>query len=445
MGQLNRWLNLRTWPLFPWTRLNRVALGIADQGFTVGGIFVANVVLARVATKEEYGMFAVVYSVFNFLTGLQNAAILEPYSVYGAGRYRNYSAAYRWLIWRSNAWLGFVLTTLLLLISRLLSWTAPNLRLRSLVGLALSSAIMLTASLLRRMLYVERKVRCAAKMSFVFFLTVLILFGVATRAGALDGLSVFLIFALGSIAGGMVVIQEVPREVSLETFVALQPDHWSQHWIYARWVLATAFVCQLMTQAYYWLAAGLLSLKDVAELRSLVMLAVPVDQVFTAITQLVLPVMAAHYASNRISELLSLWKTYSLVFLAISAAFVLGIRMVGRPLMHWIYGGKFDDVSSLLGTLALLPLLMGVGNTMNATLKAVEKPNMTFYAYVASGTATLVAGVPLMIHFGLRGAVYGMLLSAGVYTATLAIGFLSQIPRLRSLRMAPCRDEAAVG
>jgi O-antigen/teichoic acid export membrane protein len=444
MGQLNRWLDLRTRPFLSWTRLHRVALGIVDQGFTVGGIFVANVVLARSVTKEEYGMFAVVYSVFNFLTGLHNAAILEPYSVYGPGRYRNYSAAYRWLIWRSNIWLGFALTALLLLVARLLSRAAPNLGSRSLVGLALSCAIVLTASLLRRMLYVDRKVGQAARMSFAFFLTVVSLLGFAKRAGVLDGLSVFLIFALGSIVGGLVVNQELPRKVSLERFVAAQPEHWSQHWVYARWVLATAFVFQFMTQAYYWLAAGFLSLKDVAELRALVMLAVPVDQVFTAITQLVLPVMAGYYASNRIGELLSLCKTYSLVFLAISSGFVLGIQLLGRPLMHLIYGGKFDDVSSLLGTLALLPLLMGLGNTMNATLKSVEKPNMAFYAYVTSGVATFVAGIPLMMHFGLRGAVYGMLLSASVYTATLGIGFLSQMPRLRRLQMAVCGDEAAV-
>jgi hypothetical protein len=70
---------------------------------------------------------------------------------------------------------------------------------------------------------------------------------------------------------------------------------------------------------------------------------------------------------------------------------------------------------------------MGIGNTMNAALKSIEKPQAVFYAYVASGAATFLIGVPLVMHLGLRGAVYGMLVSGGAYTAALGIAFLAAI------------------
>ncbi|MGA9814780.1 MAG: hypothetical protein WBQ64_18495, partial [Terriglobales bacterium] len=54
-------------------RARLVAYSIADQGFAVGGMFLANVALARVRSKEEYGAFALCYSVFTFLAGLHNA------------------------------------------------------------------------------------------------------------------------------------------------------------------------------------------------------------------------------------------------------------------------------------------------------------------------------------------------------------------------------------
>jgi O-antigen/teichoic acid export membrane protein len=93
--------------------------------------------------------------------------------------------------------------------------------------------------------------------------------------------------------------------------------------------------------------------------------------------------------------------------------------------MHVVYAGRFDDIASLLGILALVPVVMGVGNTMNVALKSMEKPNAVFYAYVASGAATFLLGLPLLIHFGLRGAVYGMLASGAVYTIALGIAFFS--------------------
>jgi O-antigen/teichoic acid export membrane protein len=427
-------LNSRVLQSFSWARLNQIIFSIADQAFSVGGMFVANVALARTVSKEEYGMFALVYSGFTFLNGLHNAAILETYTVYGAGRYRNHGAEYRWLLWRNNAILGAALTALLLVIWRALSWIAPALPSRSLLGLALSSGVLLTAALVRRMLYVQRKPQVAAKLSFIFFLTLLVLLGLTMRAGVLNGLSVFLIVALGWTAGGASIIGELPRRVSMKAFTDARPNHQSEHWKYARWILATAFVFQLTSQGYYWVVAGFLTLKGVAELRAIYLLVSPVDQVLTAITLLALPMLAQRYASRQVKEFFSLWKLYLLGFVLISGSCVLLAVLFGQPLMHRIYGGKFDDVSTLLGTLAVLPLLMAIGNTMNAALKSVERPSMVLYAYLASGVTTFAAGIPLVIHFGVRGAVYGMLVSAGVYAATLGIGFVS----FRAQMVAAC-------
>jgi O-antigen/teichoic acid export membrane protein len=436
MSRLNRWLNSSALPL-GWARLNQVAFSIADQGFSVGGMFIANIALARTVSKEEYGMFALVYSGFTFLNGLHNAAILETYTVYGAGRYRNHGPEYRWLLWRNNALLGVALTILLFLVWRVLSWTAPAVSTRSLLGLTLSSGILLTAALVRRMLYVQRRPQAAAKLSLVFFLTLLILLGVTMRAGLLNGLSVFLIVAVGWIAGGISVIRELPRKMSMEAFTDAHPNHRSEHWKYARWILGTAFVFQLTNQGYYWVVAGFLSLKEVAELRAVYMLVSPVDQVLGAITFLVLPMLAHRYASKQVREFFSLWKKYLLSFVLLSGGFVLLAIIFGNSVVHRIYGGKFDEVSTLLGTMALVPLLMAVGNTMNAAMKSVERPNMVLYAYVASGAATFVAGIPMVIHFGVRGAVYGMVVSAAVYAATLGVGFLS----FHSLMRAECEPQ----
>src|SRR5712664_1921794 len=85
------------------SRLMQIGYSFADQALAVGSGFLVNVALARTQTKEEYGMFALSYSVFAFLLGLYHAAILEPYTIYGAGRYRERFSEYLRLIARSNA------------------------------------------------------------------------------------------------------------------------------------------------------------------------------------------------------------------------------------------------------------------------------------------------------------------------------------------------------
>ena len=184
-----------------------------------------------------------------------------------------------------------------------------------------------------------------------------------------------------------------------------------------------------MTQGYYWLVAGLVSVSDLAGLRAMHLLVIPIDQLFIAFTLLVLPAMSLRYATGRREALISFWKKYCVLFLVITGLFAISVHVFRRPLLHWIYGGKFDELSGLLGLLVLAPVLMAPGNVTNASLKAIERPRAVFYAYVASASVTLLAGIPLVIRLGLRGAVYGMLLSASVYSVTLLalwLGFTRQ-------------------
>ena len=106
-----------------------VAYSFADQALAVGGGFLVNVALARTQSKEEYGIFALSYSVFAFLLGLYYAAILEPFTVYASGRYREHFSEYLRLMVRSNTILGCLLTATLLLSCGLLSWQPHSCRL----------------------------------------------------------------------------------------------------------------------------------------------------------------------------------------------------------------------------------------------------------------------------------------------------------------------------
>ena len=99
--------------------------------------------------------------------------------------------------------------------------------------------------------------------------------------------------------------------------------------------------------------------------------------------------------------------------------------------MHVLYADKYDDLAKHLFVLSLLPLFLGLGNTMYLVLIAGEQPKLVFIAFVCSAAATFMAGIPLVMHFGLWGAVYGMLLSALTYTGALAFAFTFRFRRWR--------------
>lgn len=402
-----------------------MGFSIADQVFSVGGIFLINIALARTQPQQSYGIFALTYTVFTFLSGLHNAAILEAYTIYGSGRYHYKFPAYERLLRRTNVLVSLTVTVVLIVVWGLLAWIVPGQASYTLLGMALSCGIFLTSSFVRRTFYMRRRPDLAAKFSIVFFITSIVLLGLSMRTRILSGFYAFVIAAVAWCVAGLFVMRTSPRDEKAQDFAATEPSYWSEHWKYSRWVLVTALVFQFTTQGYYWLTAGLLSVKEVADLRAMSNLVVPMDQVFGAMNLLVLPMLSSRFASRRMAGLIPLWQKYCLAWLLLSVSFAVALNFVGKPLMHRLYAGKFDHIASLVGLLAMLPIVMGTGNTINAALKALEKPKAVFFAYVTSGATTFLLGIPLVIRFGLHGAVYGMLASAAAYSLALAVAFLT--------------------
>jgi O-antigen/teichoic acid export membrane protein len=282
----------------------------------------------------------------------------------------------------------------------------------------------------RRTFYIRNRPDLAARFSLVFFAACAGLLWLAMRMRILSGFYVFVIVAVAWVTAGAFLVRELPGKADVRvSFTDGEPGYWSEHWKYSRWVLVTALVFQLTSQMYYWLSAGILSVKETGDLRAMYNLVGPVDQVMIAMSFLVLPMMSRRAASRGVAGVLPVWKAYCGGSLLVTGGFVACVNLFGKPVMHFLYAGKFDDVAPLLGMLALLPVVMAIGNTMNSALKAVEKPKLVFYAYLCSGSITVLLGAPLVTHFGLRGVVYGLLLSAGAYTVALAVGLLSSVYR----------------
>jgi O-antigen/teichoic acid export membrane protein len=406
-----------------WSRIRQISFSIVDQALSVGGMFVVNIALARTQSKEAYGIFALSYTVLTFLTGLHNAAILETFTIYGSGRYLDRYEQYVGLLWRVNAALAVGLTFALLLVWGALDWGAPELASGAFLGVSLTCGVLLTASFVRRTFYLRRRPDLAARFSMIFFLSSMVLLWLFVRSGHLNGFYAFVIVACAWILAGIFLLRKLPGSPPGLGFTSTEPGYWSEHWKYSRWVFVTALVFQFTTQGYYWLAAAFLSVKEVANLRAMFNVVTPVDQIFVATAMLMLPIMSSRYSSRHLEGLLEIWKRYALFSIVVTGSFALVVRFFGRSILHLFYGSRFDNTAALVGTFALFPVFMCIGNTINAALKAMEKPNIVFWAYLASGTTTLVLGLPLMIHLGLRGAVYGIISSAGSYTLALAIGW----------------------
>jgi hypothetical protein len=133
---------------------------LSDQGLFASSNFVLNVLLARWLTPEEYGGFALAFSVFLLLAMAHSALLVEPALIFGPGRY---GTRQRWYLHRLVLGHAAVTTgtAVLLCMATFVAWTIglPTTTAVSLGSLFLASPFILFLGLMRRACYMSSNSR----------------------------------------------------------------------------------------------------------------------------------------------------------------------------------------------------------------------------------------------------------------------------------------------
>ena len=420
-------------------RATKLFYSLIDQVFSTGAVFLANVVLARAGTMAEYGAFTLTYSIFTFLSGIHNALLLEPYSVFSSGKYRNRFPDYVQLILRSNLIIGLSLSGLIFFLAGILFLLKPEWFSSTMLGLAGSILFLLTGGVFRRIYYAKFDSKSAAHMSVIFFTVVCLGLTGFYYYGKITGLTVFLVLSLGWIVVSPMFLRTYPMGSGSQHFLIDHQDYWVEHWRYSRWVLATALVFQAINQGYYWIVGGLLTVEDVARLKAVQNVVLPMNLIFNSFSLLVLPRMSMTFQQKSVNGLqIIVWKVIMLL-LTVAVTFFIWILLFGKEILDLMYSGKYTSSAHLLYIIGLTPIPLMVGNIFNDALKAMEQPKWVFYAYVGGGGVTIALGIPMVHGLGLVGAVWGILASSVAYGLMLFGGFYwgCQVNAMRNVEVAP--------
>src|SRR5260370_29563377 len=135
--------------------IRKGAFAVADQGLVSGSHFLLSILLARWLVPEQYGAYALAFSIFFFVSAVHQALLLEPMSVFGTSEYATRQHAYI----GAMLWFQGAFSILLLAVFGGAAWLAsalgePNLA-SALLGLALGAPGILLVLLARIACYVK--------------------------------------------------------------------------------------------------------------------------------------------------------------------------------------------------------------------------------------------------------------------------------------------------
>ena len=417
---------------FPW--VTKGGLALLDFGLYSGSNFLLGILLARWMVPEQYGAYALVFSIFILVSFLYQALLLEPLSVFSGTTYsknlRGYLNSNFWLHWGVSAVICVVMGATA--IAAKIWWHSPASAM-AFAGMTAATPFILIHALGRRSFYLKLSPGPAAFGSS--FYCVLVVSGsfLVYKLGWLSAFSAFLVMGVAALVGGVIMVFELNAKLEPATAQMHLRETWKKHWIYGKWALGTCIVGWIPTYVYIPLVSRIFGLAVTAELRALMNLGGPVLQSYAALSMLFLPYAARVQGEGGRRSSTALTRKLTALFVVGAIAYWIVLIPLRRPLFNLLYAGKYMDASSLLPLFAAETVIWSAALGPAIMLRALEYPRSLFFANGAASVVAVVFGIPATRYFGLHGVIWSMVLANVLY---VAVAFILLERKLATLKVA---------
>jgi O-antigen/teichoic acid export membrane protein len=407
--------------LHNWQRwAGRGVWAVADQGLFAVSSALLNLLLARWLRPAEYGAFAVAYTVFLLIGAVHTALFTEPMLVFGSSKYASSWLSYIRVLLRGHWLLTGVGTLLLFILSAIFWLVGSNLISQAVLGLAVATPFTLLLWLMRRAAYARARPQLATMASAVYLLLIAGGLFALNFIHIVSTLSVMLCMAVASAAAGLWLMSKLCGASLPETDQAGPPAPstvLAAHWNYGRWAIATSILMWVPLNFYFIVLSGWVSLEASASLRALTNLVLPLLQANAALSALLLPPLVVRAGNPAAFK--KLLRSSLILFFAGATIYAVLLGTFGRPLVHLLYGGKYDGAANLIWLVALLPILDGIVVVLASALRSMERPKLVFWANLGAAGCVLTLGIWATSAWGIRGAALGMILADLLAVAVL--------------------------
>jgi len=380
-------------------------LAAIDQGTISLTNFAASIILARVISATEFGMYGVGFLLLLLLRAVQEGLTVQPLNALGptleGDEYRRYAS--------STALLQLALSAATTVGALVLGWALTaagnDVAGPTVTALAFVGGAWQIQEFLRRGFYARGRVGSAALNTVLASVTRLAVLGLATRAGALSARVGLDAIAFGSIAATVVGVLQ-SRESWTRHGLDL-PGVLRRNWSFGRWVSGGSIANWAALEIYPILSAGMISFAAAGAFRAMQNLVAPIHVLLRTIETYLTPRAARRFKLGGWSGLRAMLARVYWLSVLPSIGLLVVVALFPAPLMRLLYGAKYASYSGMLPLLALAYALWFAYAPLQACFKAIPWTRPVFLANVLATLSIFILGVLAIRAFGLAGAIGG--------------------------------------
>jgi O-antigen/teichoic acid export membrane protein len=392
------------------------AWAVGDQALFAVSNFAVNIIMARWLPQREYGAFTLAFSIYLILGPIHSALLVEPMIVFGAGKYRETLRRYLRTLMQAHWWLTAGASLVLAAVGVGFNLSGQHTVGMSVLALAVANPFLLLLLLVRRSCCIRAELHLAASGGLFYLVTLIGGAYLLLRIGWLSAPTALALMGICSLIAAIWIHSRLTFGAAERSNV-VRRDVLAQHWEYGRWLLAAALLGSVVMQVYFLVMPALRGLEGTATLKALINLAMPATQTFTALSVVTVPSLVRMRNTAKFGQLV---RRALVLYLGAAVAYWLLLGLVHQPLIRLVYGGQYAADSHLLWILGLLPIASGALSVFESALRAQERSDQLFRAYLLAFAVTVVVGLPLTYFSGPAGAILGLVASTAAAAASMA-------------------------
>jgi O-antigen/teichoic acid export membrane protein len=393
------------------------AWGLSDQALLSGTSFVTVLAPARVLRPAYFGGFVLAYTSLLVLNGLQNALFTGPHNVLGTRRRGREYVCYTASTAASQIVFAVFFAGVAVVVAAGLAGDPGANHL----AIAIAPAILAwqLQEFVRRVLYTEGRLSAAVANDVVSYGGQLLGILILWRAGHITGPALLLVIAATSSCGVVLGVVQLRSSLAFE----LNRVFVRENWDFGKWLAGANVGFWLSSAAILYIAGAILGAGAPAALKAGQIVLGPLN-VLLLFLATVLPIVFSRALAQGEAALRSRLRFALTTTGPIVAAYCLAAALLAHPILHALYGGKYDGFANVVRLVAFYYFADYFAQVIRDVLKARRVTRPVFVGNLLGGIAAVALAPVLLVVIGVTGGAMAMVVGGLILNAALLRAFV---------------------
>jgi O-antigen/teichoic acid export membrane protein len=394
-----------------WERLNALAgigfMSLASQGINSANNLITGIIMGRLCPKEEYGLYALGFSLVMLITDFQSTVISTPYMIYSPRLYgedkRRYAGS---TLVHQLAFSSITLFILLCGLGAVYSGMAQQSFMPVLEILVIVIVFVMMKEFIRQMCFAALNVKAALLLDAIVAVAQICCLSVLAYYGALSARRSFIVIGIVCAVTSTVWLL-ANRYMFVVKLKLILPDL-RQKWTLVKWITASQLLWIATMGLYPWILAAFQGVRANAVWAAAQSVMMIGNLISVAAQNLVGPRLVHVLAEAGVSDMRRVIFKSALLMVFIMSVLSIFFIVFGNALVVFVYGSSYEGYGSIVSVLALNLVVSSATYPFSRGLFALERADLDFLVNLAV-VITLFLGIWLVRTFGLLGAACGLL------------------------------------